>query len=492
MPPLTKLFINGEHRPSSSSPPTFEVLNPFSHHVVSLCSTASSQDCRDAIEAGNNAFASWEKTTPWQRRDILLKAADLIATEKYKQALITSQREETAATDGWGYGQWAVAQNFLRTTASMANELKGESFVSGSVAGAQVVTQRRALGVILAIAPWNAALTLTLRTIAVPILCGNTIVFKSSELSPRSQAIVADVFAEAGLPPGVLNIISISRETAPQLTAEIIAHPMVRKVAFTGSGRVGRILAMEAAKYLKPCVLELGGKAPVVVLRDANIKEAARSIVFGAMAHSGQVCMSAERVIVHQDVADELLAEVKRLCGGIKAGDPSTSDDPQVKLGVLFSEASARNVVSMMREAVGGGARLVLGDLKHTGSIVQPHLLADVDVGMRIWREESFGPVTVFMSVKNVDEAVEMANATTYSLSAALWTTNVHSAMAVAPRIRAGVTSVNGPTFHSEAYVGVVGLGGSSGYGRFDVENFTDKRLIISHPDWERPYPGFL
>ncbi|KAF9490436.1 ALDH-like protein [Pleurotus eryngii] len=308
------------------------VLNPFSHQVVGPCSTTSSQDCHDAIEAANKAFASWENTTPWQRRDILLKAADLISTEKYKRALITGQREETAATDGWGYGQWAVAQNFLRTTASMANELKGESFVSGSVAGAQVVTQRRALGVILAIAPWNAALTLTLRTIAVPILCGNTIVFKCSELSPRSQAIVADLFADAGLPPGVLNIISISRETAPELTAEIIAHPMVRKVAV----------------------------------------------------------------------------------------------------------------------------------------------------------------LTVFMSVNTIDDAVEMANATTYSLSTALWTTNVHSAKAVAPRIRAGVTSVNGPTFHSEAYVGVIGLGGSSGYGRFDVENFTDKRLIISHPDWERRYPGLL
>ncbi|KAF9487569.1 ALDH-like protein [Pleurotus eryngii] len=465
MSPLTKLFINGEYRPSSSEPPTFEVLNPFSHQVVGLCSTASSRDCHDAIEAANKALASWENTTPWQRRDVLLKAADLISTEKYKRALIAGQQEETAATDGWGYGQWVVAQNFLRTTASMANELKGESFVSGSVAGAQVVTQRRALGVILAIAPWNAALTLTLRTIAVPILCGNTIVFKCSELSPRSQAI---------------------------LTAEIIAHPMVRKVAFTGSERVGRILAMEAAKFLKPCVLELGGKAPVVVLSDASIREAARSIVFGAMAHSGQVCMSAERVIVQQDVAEQLVGEVKRLCEGIKAGDPSNPSDPSVKLGALFSEASARNVVSMMQEAVDGGVRLVLGNLKHEGSVVQPHLLADVDVGMRLWKEESFGPVTVFMSVNTIDDAVEMANATTYSLSAALWTTNVHSVMAVAPRIRAGVTSVNGPTFHSEAYVGVVGLGGSSGYGRFDVEDFTDKRLIISHPDWERPYPGLL
>ncbi|KAF7437589.1 hypothetical protein PC9H_004431 [Pleurotus ostreatus] len=492
MPPLTELFINGEYRPSSSEPPIFEVLNPYSHQVVGLCSTASSQDCRDAIEAASRAFVSWEKTSPWHRRDILLKAADLIITEKYKRALITSQCEETAATDGWGYGQWVVAQNFLRTTASMANELKGESFVSGSVVGAQAVTQRRALGVILAIAPWNAALTLTLRTIAVPILCGNTIVFKSSELSPRSQAIVADLFAEAGLPSGVLNIISISPETAPHLTAEIIAHPMIRKIAFTGSERVGRILAMEAAKSLKPCVLELGGKAPVIVLSDANINEAARSIVFGAMAHSGQVCMSSERVIVHQDVAEELLGEVKRLCEGIKAGDPSRSSDRQVKLGALFSEASARNIVSMMQEAVDGGARLVLGDLKHESSVVQPHLLADVNVGMRIWREESFGPVTVFMSVNSIDEAVEMANATTYSLSAALWTTNIHYAMSVAPRIRAGVTSVNGPTFHSEAYVGVVGLGGSSGYGRFDVENFTDKRLILYHPDGERPYPGLL
>ncbi|KAG5219714.1 Vanillin dehydrogenase [Salix suchowensis] len=357
MLPLTKLFINGEYRPSSSEPSTFEVLNPFSHQVVGLCSTASSRDCHDAIEAANKALASWENTTPWQRRDILLKAADLISTEKYKRALITGQREETAAADGWG-----------------------ESFVSGSVAGAQVVTQRRALGVILAIAPWNAALTLILRTIAVPILCGNTIVFKSSELSPRSQAIVADLFAEVShryclIKWTIMDLLGWPGGSTPR--------PPQHHLDFTrnGAGANGRDhCPSDGSQSRRPqrrkhprsrsihCLWRHGPlRSSLYVRRTRNSSPGRRRTVGG---------------------------EVKRLCEGIKAGDPSNSSDPSVKLGALFSEASARNVVSMMQEAVDGGARLVLGDLKHEGSVVQPHLLADVDVGMRLWKEESFGPGT--------------------------------------------------------------------------------------------------
>ncbi|KAJ8517131.1 hypothetical protein ONZ45_g5663 [Pleurotus djamor] len=492
--PLTKLFIEGKWVPASGDA-TFEVRNPHTHQVVGLSSAASSYDCKLAIESAANAFPAWEHTSPNHRRDILLRAADLIGEERFKNEIMQSQVDEVAAPASWGHGQCLFAPNFLKTTAGLANDLKGDYFVSGTVPGAQVVAQRRAMGVILAIAPWNAPVTLVLRGIAVPLLCGNTVVVKSSEVSPRSQAVVIDLLTEAGVPPGVLNFISISRGAAPLLTAELIAHPQIRKINFTGSDRIGRIIAMEVAKYLKPCVFELGGKAPVVVLDDANIKEAARAISWGAMVFSGQVCMSSERIIVQRKAAPELLIAVKQICMNLKAGDmnaPADGDDAPPKLPPLFTEDHAKNVVVMIEEAVSQGAELVLGDMRAEGGVVQPHLLVNVRPGMKIWERESFGPVTTFAIVDTIDEAVELANATEYSLSASLWTTSMDSALTVAPRIRAGFTNVNGPSFHSESYIGVIGLGGASGYGRFGIDDFTDKRLIITHPSGERKYPDLL
>ncbi|KAL0958043.1 hypothetical protein HGRIS_000219 [Hohenbuehelia grisea] len=485
---FTPLIIAGQHRPASTQE-TFDIRNPYTRKVVGTSASASSQDCNDAITAAADAYKIWENSPLSLRREIFLRAAELAGSEKYKQKVIETAQQETAASAGFSTGTWASGPNLLRTTASLVNELKGDSFPSGSVPGAQVVSQRRAMGVVLAISPWNAPYVLTLRAVAVPILCGNTVVLKSSELSPRSQLVVVELFEEAGLPPGVLNFVSMSRETAPALTSEIIAHPAIRKINFTGSDRVGRILAGEAAKHLKPCVFELGGKAPFIVFEDANVQEAAKSIAFTAMLHSGQVCMSTERVVVHSNVADALVSEVKSLCASLKAGDPVT--DSAAKLSALFSEDSAKNIVGMIHEAVDQGATLALGDLALSGAVLQPHLLTGVKPGMKIWERESFGPVVGFTTFETIDEAIELANATEYSLSAAMWTTNVHTARDVAPRIRAGYVNINGSTFHSEAYIGVAGLGGASGYGRFDVENFTDKRLIISHPPG-RSYPEFF
>jgi len=346
--------------------------------------------------------------------------------------------------------------------------------------------QRRAHGVCLSIAPWNAPVVLTFRAVAIPIICGNTIVLKSSEYSARSQEVVVEVLHEAGLPAGVLNYVSMSRESSPKLTAELIGHPAVRHINFTGSDRVGKILAAEAAKYLKPCVFELGGKAPAVILDDADIDAAARAVVQGAMQHSGQICMSTERAIVTARAADAFLARVTALAGQLKAGDPFA--DPSVKLSCLFSEGSAANVVGMLTEAKEAGAEVVLGDLTHKGAVVQPHVLRGVKPGMRAWDRESFGPVIGIAVAETVDEAVELANASDYSLTASVWSKDIVQALAVAGRIRAGSIAINGLTFHSEASLGHAGLGGATGYGRFDIDNFTIKRMIVITPPGQK-YP---
>ncbi|KAF8056650.1 Aldehyde/histidinol dehydrogenase [Lyophyllum atratum] len=390
MAPYTPLFIDGQWVPSSTNA-TFDVVNPASGQVVGQSASASSGDCKAAVDAAAKAFETWEHSSLAERRAVLIKAAELVATDRYKAKITETTQTETAAMDYWCNFNWYVANNTLLTAAGLVNELGGQTLPS-AVPGAKLEVHRRAMGVILSIAPWNAPFTLTLRAIAIPIICGNTVVLKSSEYSPRSQAVAVELLHEAGLPKGVLNYVSMSREAAPAFTAELIAHPKVRKINFTGSDRVGRIIAIEAAKHLKPCILELGGKAPVVVLEDADIAEAAKAIVSGAMAHSGQVCMSSERIIVQRGAAKRLISAVSALCVGLTAGDPAT--DPQVRLGALFTVGSAENVVEAIREAVDAGAYLKLGNLRREGAVVQPHLLYGVKPGMKLWDRESFGPGT--------------------------------------------------------------------------------------------------
>ncbi|CDO69643.1 hypothetical protein BN946_scf184851.g31 [Trametes cinnabarina] len=389
--PFTPLYVNGEWRPASTGH-TFEVRNPTTGKVVGTTASASAEDCAAAIEAAALAFQTWENSPLSLRRDILLKAADFLASEEYKAKIMKTVNEETSATADTVVFNHVNPVNELRSFAGATTRLQGESFVS-YVPGGQVFVQRKALGVVLGIAPWNSPIGLTLKSIVLPLVCGNTVVFKCSEISPRTQAIVVEVLEKAGLPKGVVNFVGASREDSPARVAQIIAHPAVRKINFTGSDTIGKLIAAEAAKYLKPCVFELGGKSPVVVLEDADIPRAARAITSSALLHSGQICMSTERVIIQKGAADALL-------------------------------------------------------------------------------------VIALAIVDTIEDAVAAANATSYSLVAGLWTKDVHTAFDVASRIRAGCTNINGPTIHVEWMRSHGGLGGSTGYGHFMIDDWTDLRML--------------
>ncbi|CCM00836.1 uncharacterized protein FIBRA_02878 [Fibroporia radiculosa] len=479
--PFTPLYIDGQYRPASTAA-TFDVRNPYSNEIVSQASSASSEDCANAVEAAARAFPAWEQTPAAARRDYLLKVADLLVTDKYREKVMLAMQEETAANGIMQGFNVYVATIMIQEVATMICDLKGETFPSGTPGG-QVIVQRRAQGVNFAIAPWNAPLVLAIRAAAYPLICGNTVVLKTSEVSPRTHQVVAEAFHEAGLPAGVLNFIHASREDTPARVAQIIAHPAVRTINFTGSDRVGKIIAGEAAKYLKPCVLELGGKAPAVVLEDADIAQAAKAITSSALLHSGQICMSTERVIVQRKVAASLTKALVEEFSKLKAGGP---EEP---LPAQFTEGCADNIVSMLRDARDNGAKFLLGDGTRKAAVVQPHIVTDVKPGTRLWERESFGPVTIITEVDTVDEAVEMANASEYTLVASLWTKDVHKAMDVGMRIRAGNVSINGPTLHVEVSKDHGGLGGASGYGRFNVESFTDTRSVVFHPANPPPYP---
>ncbi|KAK0449655.1 Aldehyde/histidinol dehydrogenase [Desarmillaria tabescens] len=392
---------------------TLDVVNPYSHAVVGGTASATSADCLTAIDAAHAAFKTWEHSLLQQREDVLVKAAGILS--------LNSMKEETATPIDRSF-----SQSFIGDSSKLGDLLGDEKTASDRVPGVEVVIQRRAMGVmqvvfvfLFGIALWNASIVLILRAIAVPILCENTVVLKSSELSPQSQFIVAELLQEAGLPAGFLNLISISREDSPTLSAEIIAHPSVRRINFTGSDRVGRIIASEAAKYLKPCVFELGGTAPAIV------NSAAKGIVSGALLYPGQVCMSSSQVLVQQGVSDNLICE---LCKSLKAGDPYT--DPTATLSTLFSQSSAENILGIFHEAIGEGAKVLIGDITRDGSVIQPHVFTD--------EREAFGPELSITAVDTIDEAVELANMSDYTLTSSLWTSDLGSAEKLVPRIRAG------------------------------------------------------
>ncbi|KAI9442980.1 aldehyde dehydrogenase [Lactarius indigo] len=474
--PFIPLLINGERRPASTGA-TFEVRNPHTGALASISAAASSDDCRAAIEAAQQAFPAWEDTPPNMRRGILLRALATLESDEWQKKVAAPMRAEAAMPESQVLFNLRSAPVSLTNIACLVNELSGETLPS-FIPGGQVFVQRRALGVVYSVVPWNAPLPLMLISVALPLLCGNTVVVRPSEVCPHTSSLVTDALHDAGLPAGVLNFLPMSVEDTPSLTSEIIAHPAVRKVGFTGSDRVGRILAGEAAKHLKSCVFELGGKSPVVVLADADIEQASRAIVSGALLFSGQICMSTERVIVQRPVLEPLVAAIKRNIDTLTVGDPEHSH-----LSSLFTDRSADNVIEMLKEAKEAGAEVLLGDLEKAGpALLKPHVLTGVKTETRLWQRETFGPVLVVAAVDTIDEAVELANATDYSLASAVWTNDLYNAMNVSRRLRFGTVSINGSTIHVEGAIGVTGLGGSSGYGRFNVDNFTERHTITLHP----------
>lgn len=314
-------------------------------------------------------------------------------------------------------------------------------------------------------------------------MCGNTVVLKPSEFSPKSQNLAVRALIEAGLPAGCINFLPTSREASPAVTEFAVKHPKVLRVNFTGGDRVGRIIAGWAATCLKQCVLELGGKAPVIILEDAPIDDAVEAVVFGALSNSGQICMSTERVIVHRSVSEAFKSSLLERVQKLKYGNHMT--DPDVSISGLFTAESAARVLDLIKVAVDGGATVLAGDMQITGpnkTILGPHVLEGVGPGMDLYHQESFGPVILLSEFDTDDEAIASANDSDFSLCASVFSRDVLRALDVARQVRAGSCHVNGPTVYVEATLPNGGTGGGSGYGRFGgiagVEAFTERKIL--------------
>ncbi|MGB8974293.1 MAG: aldehyde dehydrogenase, partial [Pseudomonas capeferrum] len=393
---------------------------------------------------------------------------------------------ETGAKANWYGFNVMLAANILREAASMTTQIQG-SVIPSDVPGSFAMALRQPCGVVLGIAPWNAPVILATRAIAMPLACGNTVVLKASEASPAVHGLIGQVLQAAGLGDGVVNVICNAPHDAPAVVERLIAHPAVRRVNFTGSTHVGRIVGQLAARHLKPAVLELGGKAPFLVLADADLEAAVDAAAFGAYFNQGQICMSTERLIVDQAVADEFVAKLGEKVRRLRAADPSQPDAP---LGSLIDAGAGERIQALVDDAVGKGATLVAGG-ERTGSVMQPVLLDHVNAGMKLYREESFGPVAVVLRASGDEALLALANDSEFGLSAAIFSRDTQRALALAQRLESGICHINGPTVHDEAQMPFGGVK-ASGYGSFGstaaIDAFTQLRWVtVQHG--ARHYP---
>ena len=471
--PAISLLINGERRAASGNT-SFERRNPLSGEVATTAPAATVQDAMAAVDAAAAAFPAWSATGPGQRRALLLKAAQ--ALEARAPAFTEAMTAETGASALWAGFNVHLAAGILVEAASLTTQIAGE-VIPSDVPGSLSMAVRQPAGVVLGMAPWNAPVILATRAIAVPLACGNTVVLKGSELCPATHGLIVEALQEAGLPPGVVNFITNAPADAAAVVEAMIAHPAVRRVNFTGSTAVGKIIATTCAKYLKPVVLELGGKAPLLVLDDADLDAAVSAAAFGAFANSGQICMSTERIIVDASIADDFVARLAAKAASLPLGDPRKGP---VVLGSVIDMATVRRCNALIDDAIAKGAQLLCGG--PADSTLMPATLLDhVTPAMQIYSEESFGPVKGIVRVRGVEEAVACANDNAYGLSAAVFGRDIARAMSVAARIQSGICHINGPTVQDEPQMpfgGVKGSGIGSFGGRAGIEAFTDLRWI--------------
>jgi acyl-CoA reductase-like NAD-dependent aldehyde dehydrogenase len=347
---------------------------------------------------------------------------------------------------------------------------------------------RQPVGVVGAIAPWNAALILSARSIATPLAFGNTVVLKPSEWSPVAGGLLlGEILTEAGFPAGALNVVAHAPGEAGPIGDELVENPLVRRLNFTGSTATGRRLAEAAGRQLKRIVLELGGYNPLIVLDDADLDYAVDASAFGAFLHQGQICMSARRIIVQRGIADEFVERLARKTAGLKLGDPKEHD---TIIGPLINEQAVAAVKARVDEAVAKGAKVLAGG-EAVGPCFQATLLADVPADSEFAREETFGPVAAIEVVETAEDAVDRANATGYGLAAGIITTDNDKGFALARAIESGIVHVNDQPVHDEPQMPFGGVK-DSGWGRFGgraaLEEFTELRWVTVQSG-TRPFP---
>ncbi len=420
------------------------------------------------------ALPGWSALGPNARRTLLNKAADALVAKG--PAIIETMMAETGATKAWAGFNLMLSAGIIREAAALTTQITGE-IIPSDKPGCLAMAVREPAGVVLGIAPWNAPIILGVRAIATPLACGNTVIFKASEICPLTHGLIIEAFNDAGFPPHVVNVVTNAPEDAGEIVGALIDHPAVTRINFTGSTAVGKIIAKRAAENLKPVLLELGGKAPFILLDDADLDEAVKAAAFGAFMNQGQICMSTERIIVVDAIAEAFVEKFRAKAVTLTAGDPLAGTAP---LGAVINAKAVSHILQLVHDALGQGAVQLTGNAGE-GLLVPAIVVDKVTPAMKLFRDESFGPVVAVIRARDEAHAIELANDTQYGLSAAVFTRDIMRGMNVARQIKSGICHINGATVHDEAQMPFGGVK-ASGYGRFGgkagIEAFTELRWI--------------
>ena len=463
-------WIAGRPEPSESGQ-YLDDLNPEDDSVFAHLAAGTAQDIDKAVQTAHQAFTSYSTTLASEREAILCKTAELL--EENRQEFVDILIDEVGSPLGKAQFELQYAIGCLRAAAGVARQVRGDTIPS-DIPGRLSFSLRQPLGVIASITPFNVPLLKQTKLSAAPLATGNTVVMLASEMASVTALRLAELYQEAGLPDGVLNVVTgLGADIGDSLTT----HPLVRCVMFTGSCRVGKHIAALCGKNMRRVVLEMGGKNPLVILKDANIDAAVQAAAFGTFFFQGQACMASSRIYVEQEVLDEFLAKFKSTAEGLGMGDLRDAD---TWLGPIISDRQRNRVRTHIEDAKSKGATVITGG-DWVGNRCQPTILTGVNEEMVVCREETFGPVTSIYPVDSADEALEKANDTEFGLSAAVFTQDIDKALTFAQSINAGMVHINAPTLADEPHVPFGGMG-SSGFGRegtdIDSDTLTEWKWI--------------
>ena len=476
-----KLYINGQDKASSNGK-IVDDINPSNGEVFARVHMANKEDIEDAIQSAYVAQKSWALTPPRQKEKVLLKAADLF--EERAEEIKTILMQESGSVIAKCMFEIGMVADILRTAAGEARRVSGQTFTSNDP-GVLSYSIRRPLGVIAGISPFNAPMILSTKKFAFALAAGNSFVLKPSSHTPVCGLVFGEVFRDAGLPDGVLNIIPCSSR---DLGETFQTDKRIAMITLTGSTRVGKMVAASAAMNLKKCTVELGGKSPTIVLGDANVDYAVDTAAFSIFMHQGQICMAGSRIIVEANIYDEFCEKFAAKVKTLKVGNP---EDPTTIVGPLIEEAQCEFINGLVDDAVTKGANLLSGR-EHEGCFYKPTVVADIDESMTIFHEEAFGPAAAIVKARDMDHILELANNSNYGLSSAVITDNLSAALRLTEELDTGMVHVNGPTIQDEAHIPFGGVK-ESGMGRegghFSIEEMTELKWVTVEGHLNHHYP---
>ncbi|MEJ2726306.1 MAG: aldehyde dehydrogenase family protein [Deltaproteobacteria bacterium] len=465
------LYINGKWIPSSTGR-SFATSNPATGEILATFAEGTEEDVNKAVEAASRAPAP-------KRGELLLKTARIMRDRKEELGELVSREMGKVIAEGKGDVQEAI--DFLEYISGEGRRMTGETTPS-ELPDKFCMTVRQPVGIVGLITPWNFPFAVPCWKLGPALIAGNTVVYKPATLTPLCAVTLVRILEEAGLPPGVVNVVT---GPADQVGTAIVEHPGVKAVSFTGSVSSGRDVYTRASSRLKRVGLELGGKNPQIVMDDAEISLAVQGILFGAFGTAGQRCTATSRLILHEAVYDEMMERLASQTKSLKLGNPV---DPSVDVGPVCGQDQEKKILNYIEVAKKEGAELVTGGQKLSrapfdkGFFIQPTIF-EARHGMRITKEEIFGPVLSAIKVRDYDEAVRVANDVEYGLSSSIYTGNIRIAHRAIHELEAGVVYINAPTIGAEVHLpfgGVKNTGvGTREAGSTAIEEFTEIKSVF-------------